>query len=133
MNSNRTAQQMRFHTKLMTLPCVITNEYFVKGKVNQLHHCLGAKAKINKIHIGEWFVYPIAAVLHDIRIEREGEFLNIGHRHGSGSNKSEFKRINGPDIDLYLSVMDCYSEQFGDDDIDVDWDIVKLIERKLRG
>ena len=125
-----TAQQKRFHNKLMELPCVVTNEMFIHGHRNQLHHCAGRRFKLDGMLVGDWYVMPIAAVIHDPRLEREGRFLNVGHRHGSNESKAIFKLKNGPDIDLYDSVMDEYEIIHGLD-ADVDWVAVELIRNIL--
>ena len=126
----KTSKQQRFHTKLMSLNCAVTAEKFICGYRNQLHHCAGRAFKLNGECVGEWYVYPLAGVIHDPRLEKEGEFLNIGHRHGSGGSKSDFKRINGRDIDIFVNSMEEYESYYGKDD-DVDWDAIELIQKRL--
>ena len=69
MNSNPNAAEKRWHN-------AIREEY---GPC-ELHHVVGAKAKHNKVHIGEWFVLGLSHEDHVLIGTDEGrDQLSVDH------------------------------------------------------
>ena len=58
-NNAPTAAQKKWRSKVADLGCVVCGSTQV-----QIHHVLGATAKHNKIHIGEWFILPLHPINH---------------------------------------------------------------------
>jgi hypothetical protein len=58
-NHKRTAEQKKWHGQVAELGCITSG-----STQAQIHHCVGATAKHNKIHIGEWFVLPLNPFNH---------------------------------------------------------------------
>ena len=54
----------------------------------QIHHCLGRKAKHNKVAIGHWFVLPLPIALHDVS---SNHALNITHHKHAFTERFELQ------------------------------------------
>jgi hypothetical protein len=111
----------------MQLGCPITGYQSPEYEL-VLHHCEGAQKKLDGVHVGEDFVYPLFKEVHDANFTQIAESFGYGNRHG---NKSDFQKRYGRDIDIYAQVMSNYAERYGNDDPDINLENFELIINRL--
>tara|TARA_R110000822_G_scaffold77084_5_gene185123 strand:+ start:1248 stop:1631 length:384 start_codon:yes stop_codon:yes gene_type:complete len=58
-NQKVTADHKKWRSQVAELGCICCGSEAI-----QIHHCIGASAKHNKIHIGEWFILPLNPFNH---------------------------------------------------------------------
>lgn len=84
------AEQKAWMSQLAEYGCVVT-----RADNPQIHHCLGATAKHNKVAIGHWYLLPLAHQLHDISSNRPDNITlhkrEFEWRHGT--EKELFSRL----------------------------------------
>jgi len=84
------AAQKRWRQSVVEYGCVVTGSPIV-----QVHHCLGATAKHNKVHIGHWFILPLSPALHDISSNAPDNIT---------TNKKAFVEAHGTEKNLFLNM-----------------------------
>ena len=70
------------------LEAVVKLGSVVSGGPSQIHHCVGRKAKHNKIAIGHWWIIPLTHDEHLVRLHGQGE--TFGYESRKAFEKDKF-------------------------------------------
>lgn len=79
------AAEKRFHEFLAGMGCAVT------GAPAHIHHAIGSSAKHNRIHIGQWWVIPLAPELHQGQGGIHGD-MSLFALHGIEGTRKEIEK-----------------------------------------